>query len=256
MPAGTRNRHSLPDAPLSAATRAETMICPAAWPSSTAILWPSSRQPSDVFVAVVSTCARSKRAARSECANARQSEPSATLGSIACFCASLPHSAIRPAPITTVDEIGFGDQPAAEGFHHDAGLDRAARRARHTPRRSAAPASRDRQTVSRSPALKPSGSPALRAAVIGVIGFRDEAVDTFAQQALLVAEGEVHLILLYRRRFPDRGMQARGVHHHAEFLQIMRVTELMQRERLIDRRGLAHHIDRAVDGLLCHLQRE
>ena len=45
-------------------------------------------------------------------------------------------------------------------------------------------------------------------------------------------------------------MQPRGIDHHAEFLQIMRVTELMQRERLIDRRGLAHDIDRAVDGLL------
>ena len=28
-------------------------------------------------------------------------------------------------------------------------------------------------------------------------------------------------------------MQSRRVHHHAEFLQIMRVTELMQREGLI-----------------------
>ena len=51
-------------------------------------------------------------------------------------------------------------------------------------------------------------------------------------------------------------MKAGGIDHHAEFLQIMRVAELMQRERLIDRRGLAHHIDRAVDRFLCQLQRK
>ena len=49
------------------------------------------------------TSARSKRAARSECANARNSEPSAIFGSSACFCASLPHSDISAAPITTVE---------------------------------------------------------------------------------------------------------------------------------------------------------
>ena len=43
---------------------------------------------------------------------------------------------------------------------------------------------------------------------------------------------------------------------HAEFLQIMRVAELMQRERLLDRSGLSHHVDRAIDGLFCQLQRE
>ena len=83
--------------------RAETMICPAALPSSTAVLRPSRRQPSGVFFAVVATSARSKRAARSECANARYSEPSAIFGNSACFCASLPHSAISAAPITTVE---------------------------------------------------------------------------------------------------------------------------------------------------------
>jgi hypothetical protein len=36
----------------------------------------------------------------------------------------------------------------------------------------------------------------------------------------------------------------------------MRVTELMQRKRLLDRRGLPHHVDRAVDGFLGQLQRE
>ena len=34
------------------------------------------------------------------------------------------------------------------------------------------------------------------------------------------------------------------------------MAKLMQRERLLDRRGLAHHVDRAVDGFLCQLQRE
>src|SRR3954449_4915317 len=46
------------------------MIWFAAWPSSTAILWPSSRQPCGVFEATVWTWERSKRAWRSECANA------------------------------------------------------------------------------------------------------------------------------------------------------------------------------------------
>ena len=36
------------------------------------------------------------------------------------------------------------------------------------------------------------------AAVIGVIGLADEAVGTFAQQPLLVAQGEVHLIYFAR----------------------------------------------------------
>ena len=53
--------------------------------------------------AEVATSARSNRAARSECANARYSEPSAIAGNNACFCASLPHSAISAAPITTVE---------------------------------------------------------------------------------------------------------------------------------------------------------
>jgi hypothetical protein len=30
--------------------------------------------------------------------------------------------------------------------------------------------------------------------MIGIEGFRHEAVDAFAQQALLVAQGEVHLV--------------------------------------------------------------
>ena len=158
---------------------------------------------------MVSTWARSKRAARSECANARQSEPSATFGSIACFCASLPHSAIRPAPITTVDEIGLGDQAAPEGFHHDAGLDRA----------GAEPAivfrNRQRQPAEFGELFPDRGTEAERiaraaAAVIGVIGFRNEAVDTFAQQPLLVAEVEVHLIYFTAAVFLTEGCSPAG----------------------------------------------
>ena len=51
-------------------------------------------------------------------------------------------------------------------------------------------------------------------------------------------------------------MQACGIHHHAELLQIMCVAELMQRERLLDRGGLSHHVDRAIDGLFCQFERE
>jgi hypothetical protein len=36
----------------------------------------------------------------------------------------------------------------------------------------------------------------------------------------------------------------------------MRVAELMQRERLLDRRRLSHHVDRTIDGFFCQLQRE
>ena len=61
---------------------------------------------------------------------------------------------------------------------------------------------------------------------------------------------------LATRGFLDGRMQAGGIDHHAELLQVMRMAELMQRERLIDRRGLAHDIDRAVDGLLGQFQRE
>ena len=51
-------------------------------------------------------------------------------------------------------------------------------------------------------------------------------------------------------------MQARGIHHHSEFLKIMRVAKLMQREGLLDRRRLSHHVDRAIDGFLGELQRK
>ena len=90
-------------------------------------------------------------------------------------------------------EIGLGDQPAAERFHQDAGLDRAA----------AEPAiglgDRQRQPAELGELLPDRGAEAERivgdpAAVIGVVGFGDEAVGAFAQQALLVAQGEVHLI--------------------------------------------------------------
>src|SRR3984957_2245900 len=56
--------------------------------------------------------------------------------------------------------------------------------------------------------------------------------------------------------FFDGRMKTGGIDDHAEFLQIMCMTELMQPERLIDRGRLAHHIDRPVDGFLGHLQRE
>ena len=48
------------------------------------------------------------------------------------------------------------------------------------------------------------------AAVIGVIGFRDEAVDTFAQQPLLVAEVEVHLIYFTAAVFLTEGCSPAG----------------------------------------------
>src|SRR5512146_1817730 len=64
------------------------------------------------------------------------------------------------------------------------------------------------------------------------------------------------MLLLCDGGFLDGRMQAGRIDYHAEFLQIMRMAELVQRERLVDRRGLAHDIDRAVDGLLCQLQRE
>ena len=51
-------------------------------------------------------------------------------------------------------------------------------------------------------------------------------------------------------------MKPRWVNHHSEFLQIMRVTELMQRKGLLDRCGLPHDIDRAIDGLFCQFQRK
>ena len=55
---------------------------------------------------------------------------------------------------------------------------------------------------------------------------------------------------------PHGRMQARGIDHHAEFLKIMRVAELMQRKGLLDRGRLAHHVDRTVDRFLGQLQRK
>ena len=89
-------------------------------------------------------------------------------------------------------QIGLGDQPAPERFHQDAGLDRAA----------AKPAmgfvDRQRQPAEIGEFFPDLGTEAERigrraAAVIGVIGLGNEAVDAFAQQALLVAQGKVHL---------------------------------------------------------------
>jgi hypothetical protein len=75
------------------------------------ILLPARRQPCAVLCAVVATLARSNRAARSECASASFSDPSAIFGSRACFCAVLPHLSISPAPSTTVAIYGSDTSP-------------------------------------------------------------------------------------------------------------------------------------------------
>ena len=90
-------------------------------------------------------------------------------------------------------EIGLGDEPAAECFHQNADLDGAAAEAAIGLR------DRQRQPAEFGELLPEIGAEAERivgdpAAVIGGIGFLDEAVGTFAQQPLLVAQGEVHLI--------------------------------------------------------------
>ena len=48
-------------------------------------------------------------------------------------------------------------------------------------------------------------------------------------------------------------MKARRIHDHPEFLKVVRMAELVQRERLLDRRRLPHHVDRAVDCFLGQL---
>ncbi len=106
-------------------------------------------------------------------------------------------------------QIGLGNQPAPKGLHHDAGLDRA--------RTQAAIFLRNRQ---RQPAEIGELFPDRRAeaeriaraaaAVIGIIGFRDKAVDTFAQQALFVAEVEVHLIYFTAAVFLTEGCSPAG----------------------------------------------
>src|SRR6185369_927546 len=94
-------------------------------------------------------------------------------------------------------KVRLGDETAAERFHQDADFDRAA----------AEPAmglgDRQRQPAEIGELLPQIGAEAEwlacdLAAVIGGIGFADEAVDTFAQQPLLVAQGEVHLIFFAR----------------------------------------------------------
>src|SRR5579872_58667 len=62
--------------------------------------------------------------------------------------------------------------------------------------------------------------------------------------------------LFHLSRSFDRGMKTGGIDHHSEFLQIMRMAELMQRERLLDRGRLTHDVDRPVDRFLGQLQRE
>src|SRR6185436_5706270 len=84
-------------------------------------------------------------------------------------------------------------EAAAEGFHQDTDLDGA------TTEPTIGLGDRQRQPAElgeflpdiRAEAEWIVGDPA---AVIGGIGFVDEAVGTFAQQPLLVAQGQVHLI--------------------------------------------------------------
>ena len=120
-------------------------------------------------------------------------------------------------------QIWLGDESASECFHQDAGLDRTA----------AKPAmgfiDRQRQPAEIGEFLPDLGTEAERigrhaAAVIGVIGLGNEAVDAFAQQSLLVAQGRGPFELLHDGGFSDGGMQAGGIDDHSEFLQVMRVT--------------------------------
>src|SRR5262249_53277697 len=89
-------------------------------------------------------------------------------------------------------EIGLADQPAPERFHQDSDIDRAA----------AEPAmlfrNRQRQPAELGKLFPYRCAETVRlrrrfAAVLGGAGLADKAVNAFAQQALLVAEGEVHL---------------------------------------------------------------
>ena len=187
MPAGTRNRHSFPDEPLLFATRAETMIWPAALPSSTAVLWPLRRQPSGVFVAIVSTLARSKRAARSECARARISEPSAIFGQDRLLLRLAAAFRDQRRADHHRGEIRLGDEAAAKGFHQDADLDRAAAE----PAKVFADRQRQPAEIGKLfPDRRAEAERLVRrlAAMVGVVGLVDKAVGTFAQQPLLVAQ--------------------------------------------------------------------
>jgi hypothetical protein len=88
-------------------------------------------------------------------------------------------------------EIGFADEAAPERFHQDADLDRAATEP------AIGLVDRQRQPAEIGELLPDVGAEAVRfvrqfAAAIGGVGLADKAVGTFAQQPLLVAQGEVH----------------------------------------------------------------
>ena len=253
--AGTRNRHSFPAAPLlSGDTRRDDDLpggiavehggLPAVEaPALRRLRWPWSRPRRD------RSAPRVPNARTPDRANRRRSSAAAPASAPRCrIHRSAPRRsrpwrdrARKPARARTLPS-GYRSRPRR-------------RRARHRLPVSAAPASRVRRTASRSraEAERIARQPA---AMIGVVGLADKAFGTFTQQPLLVAQGKVHMFYFADRRFPDGGMEARGIHHHSELLEIMRVTELMQRERLLDRRGLSHHIDRAIDRLLGQLQRK
>ena len=106
-------------------------------------------------------------------------------------------------------KIGLRDQAAAERFHQDGSLDRS----------GAEPAmglvDRQRQPAERgelSPDLRGKAERIVRgaAALIGVIGLGDEAVDALAQQALLVARVEVHGIYFTTAVLPTDGCRPAG----------------------------------------------
>jgi len=120
----------------------------------------------------VSTLARSKRAARSECANARRNERRRSQE-------EWPASAHRcRIPISARADhhgrqIWLGDQPAPECLHQDAGLDRAAAKS------AIGFIDRQRQPAELGEFFPDLGTEAERiaasaAAVIGVVSFGNE----------------------------------------------------------------------------------
>ena len=192
MADGTRNRQSSPGKPSSLAMRAETMIWSAALPSITAVLWPSRRQPSGVRFAVVSTWPRSKTRRTFRMRERKNQRTVGNLGKNGLLLRLASAFGYKRRADHDGCKIGLRDQAAAERFHQDAGFDRA----------GAEPAiglaDRQRQPAEVGELFPDVGAETKRiagnaAAVIGVIGPGDEAVDAFAQQALLVAQGKVHL---------------------------------------------------------------
>jgi len=76
----------------------------------------------------------------------------------------------------------------------------------------------------------------------GVIGSARSRSTLSAQQALLVAQGKVLFNYFAAADFLTE-MKTRGIDDHPNSCRFMRVTQLMQPERLIDRGRLAHDID-------------